>query len=430
MDAYKISIRGLIDRTRKLIAYSFAHPLLRGSTIVFVGSMATNVSGYLYQLLVGRVLGREHFGELASLLALFTILNVPSTVLQTILVKYFSALKAKNEIGQSKRLFIIVTRGLIFFEVILFVLLLPFIPYVASFLHIDHNEYFIWLYLIFASFLLGTINGSMLQAFQLFTVSMVMTNIGMLLRLILGVVTAYVGIGLVLLSNALTNFIAYILSFFPIRTFLSVKSEKFTLSKKHMLRYSFPTFLTILGMTSLYNQDVILVKHFFSPELAGDYSSLSILGKVIYFASTAVGYVLFPVVAQYKEIKKDYRKLTYLALWVTATISLGITSLYFLFPVAIIRIFWGSTFAGATAYLGLFGIFISFIALSSLLITVCLAASRLYVWVPTVTAALLQILLISIYHADLYQIIMGNTIASSVLFVSLLLYFAYEKKRA
>ncbi len=106
-----------------------------------------------------------------------------------------------------------------------------------------------------------------------------------------------------------------------------------------------------------------------------------------------------------------------------------ITALYFLFPKNIIGVFWGSTFVGATPYLGLFGIFISLVSISSLLIMVCLAAARKYVWVPTIIASVFQIFLITRYHSNLYAVTKDNIIVSLVLLVSLLLYFAYEKKR-
>ncbi len=247
-----------MQRIRDLFITSLSHPLLRGSTIVFVGTMLTNVSAYLFQLLVGRILGPQLFAELASLLALFAILNVPSAVLQTILVKYFSSLKAKNENGQSKQLLIMTTKWLAGLEVIILLLVLPLIPYLASFLHIYQHEYFIWLYLIFSTALLGTLNSSVLQAYQKFGESMILTNIVMLLRLFLGVIAAYVGVGMILISNIVANAIAYILSFVPLLSMFRYKSERFIFSKKHILQYSLPTFFTVLGLNSLNNQDIIL----------------------------------------------------------------------------------------------------------------------------------------------------------------------------
>ena len=99
----------------------FAHPLFKNSAIVLAGSMGANVAGWLYHVFVGRILGTQAYGELAALLALFYILNVPSTVIQTVLVKFFSLLKARNEHGQAKRLIRIATVRILLVEALGFV---------------------------------------------------------------------------------------------------------------------------------------------------------------------------------------------------------------------------------------------------------------------------------------------------------------------
>ena len=90
-----------------------AHPFIKGSAIMFGGTMVTNVLAYLYHLVVGRILGPVGYGELAALLSIFYILNSPSIVIQNILVKFFSQLKAKQDLGQAKRLFLRITRYLL-----------------------------------------------------------------------------------------------------------------------------------------------------------------------------------------------------------------------------------------------------------------------------------------------------------------------------
>ena len=183
------------------------HPLLKNSTIVLVGSMSANVAGWLYHVFVGRILGAEGYGELAALLSLFYILNVPSGVVQTILVKFFSVLKASNEQGQAKRLIRVATVKILLAEGIGMFILLVFSRGIASFLHIESLWYVVWLYLIFATFIVSIVNGSAIQGFQLFTASSVLVTIGMTLRLVLGAVFAYLGVGWTLVSNIFSNII-------------------------------------------------------------------------------------------------------------------------------------------------------------------------------------------------------------------------------
>lgn len=411
-----------------IIAYFLNHSLVQSSFIVFAGSMLANFGAYLYHLLIGRILGPQYYGELAALLSIFNILNVPSTTLQTILVKYFSELKAKKRFDEIKWLLLFATRGVFILEFLSFILIIPFLSRIASFLQIGHSEYFIWVYLVFASFLISTINGSVLQALQLFKESTIIVNLGMLLRVVLGVIFAYFGVGWVLISNIFSNSLSYLFSFYPIRFIFRLKSQRFNLSRRHLLAYSIPTFITGLGITSLYSQDVILVKHYFNPETAGIYSSLSVLGRIIFFATTAISFVIFPVIAEYKENQKSYQRLALIALAAVSFVSFGITLLYFLWPKLFVDLLFGRAFLGAVPYMGPFGVFISFFSLSSLIVTMCLAAGRTLVWIFVSIAAVSQIALISFFHNSLYTITLNNILVSGSLFAALLLYFVYAQR--
>src|SRR3989304_530886 len=112
-----------------------ARSLAKNSGIVFTGTMAGNVIAYLYHLFLGRILGPSSYGELAALLSFLYILNAPTTVLLTILTKFFSVLKARNSVGQAKFLWITVTKKILLYEAIGMVIILPALPYLASFLH-------------------------------------------------------------------------------------------------------------------------------------------------------------------------------------------------------------------------------------------------------------------------------------------------------
>ncbi|MFZ5845211.1 MAG: oligosaccharide flippase family protein [Patescibacteria group bacterium] len=412
------------------LGYLLNHSLVKSSAVVFIGSMLANVGAYLYHLILGRILGPVYYGELAALLSLLNILNVPSSVLQTVLVKYFSTLKAGNKVGQVRSLFSLATSKILVGEIIIFLIVFPLFPYLIRFLKIERVGYLVWLYLIFASFLLGTINGSLLQAFQFFKLSTILVNLGMVLRLVLGVIFAFYGVGWVLVSNIFSNLLAYGFSFWPIRFLFKVKPSKITLSRRHVASYSIPTFLTTLGITALYSQDVVLVKHFFSAETAGIYSSLSILGRVIFFATTAVSFVVFPVISQYQAQRRSYFRLALFSLGAVALISFGITALYFLFPALFVNLLFGRLFVGAIPYMGWFGLFISFFSLSSLLTTICLAAGKTLVWFFVIIAALGQMVLISFYHDSLLAVTINNLVVASSLFFLLLVYFAYAKRQA
>src|SRR5690606_15762570 len=96
-----------------------------------------------------------------------------------------------------------------------------------------------------------------------------------------------------------------------IRKSLSLKidlKENYAQSKE-ILKFALPTFITILGLTSLFTSDVILVRHFFLGEESGFYSALSVLGKVIHFATIPLIYVLFPMISERQATGESYKKI-------------------------------------------------------------------------------------------------------------------------
>lgn len=406
-----------------------SHYLFKNSALVFVGSTAANFSGWLYHLFVGRILGPEKYAELSALFALFYILNVLSSVAQISLLKFFSVFKARNDYGQANTLFWTITKKIAIVEVVFAIVLLPFTPFLSAYLHISSYGYFLLVYIIFATSTIAVVGGAALQGFQRFMPLAVLSNIGMFLRLITGIAGAFFGVGWTLIASIASNIGSYVLYFFPLRFIFRHKPKPITMSKQDAVRYAIPVLMTTLGITVLNSQDVLLVKHYFTSFDAGIYASLSVLGKIIFYASSAVGFVLFPLVAERKELRSDFRRSVLLGLVAVGTMSFAITVVYFLFP-NIVVLPLGPAFTGAIPYLGWFGIFVTFYTMATLLIQTLLAMGATKIWLITMTAAFIQYLLITLYHATLYEITYVNTLVAMILCSSLLIYYRYATKNS
>lgn len=403
------------------------HPLAKGSFIILVGTMIANISAYAYHVLVGRQLGPIIYGEFSALLSLFYIINIGSGVVQTILAKFFSQLRARRLLEEVPSLFWVAFRYVCVVSLIGLMLVIVSSNALAEFLHIS-SSYFVWLYLIFVSYIFSVINISIMQSFQLFVASSVLTNIGMLMRVVFGVLGASFGLIGVLIGNIVSNIISYVIDFVPIWGLLRVKSKPLSITKADAVMYSLPTLFATLGTIALYSQDVLLVKHFFSAYDAGIYASLAVLGKVIFYASAALGFVIFPMIVEKNELKKSHHHLVFAALGGVAVLSSVLTIGYFIAPSFIVRFMYGRAFDGAIPYMGLFGIFITFFTLINLLTTIFLAIGRTRVWVITMGAALIQGIGLWFYHASLYQVIHINIAVAFMTVMVLLVYYRYGKE--
>lgn len=416
-----------MNKVSQKINHVLTHPLARGSMIVFAGSMLTNVGAYLYHLIVGRMLGPEKYGELASLFSLSYLLNVPALVVQTVIAKQVATYTVKGQDGKAKRLIVKATRMLGLVSFVVLVCVIPFYGHITRFLHVQDIWSVVYMVAASAVFFLAMILTAALQGYQKFTQVAIYGNISIFLRLAGGILGATSGVMMTTLANLITTIAGYGLTLIPLRFLHGKKMIPTGLSVAGISKYALPSLLSILGITSLYSTDVILVKHFFSAFDAGMYAALAMMGKVIFFAGSSVGFVLFPAVAKRTESGSATTGLIYVSLAVVTVISAGLTGLYFLFPEFALGLLFGSSYVSAAKYLGLFGVFITFFSLSSIISTALLGMGKTAGWKYLLGAAGIQIVGIILYHSDITQVLTINIITCATLTAVLLLYYRHER---
>lgn len=406
----------------------FSHPLARGSMIVLIGSTLANAGAYAYHLVVGRMLGPVSYGELASLFSFSYILNVPSLVLQTVLTKYIAGFRAKNEIGKAKSLSVAMLRILSLAGLAGLVVMLPFMRMLADFLHINHPVSILFMYLTSALWLVTVVQTSLLQGFQMFVPAMVLTNVVTILRLVGGVVGAALGVVETVIAGFITGLAGFAAYFVPLRFVYSAKGSLTGIARKDMITYSLPGAVSMLGITSLYSTDILLAKHYLPPVEAGYYAALSVMGKIVYFASSSVSYVLFPVVAERAKEQIGSHKLVYSALLAVLGVSGAITVVYFAVPTLALGLLFGASYYPAAPYLGWMGVFLSLYSLSYVLVMTLLGRGSTKVWGFVAVAALAQIVAIVFFHQNILSVITVSAIVSGSLFAGLLLYYRHAIK--
>ncbi|MFH0749606.1 MAG: oligosaccharide flippase family protein [Candidatus Gottesmanbacteria bacterium] len=415
-----MKIKGLIKKIT-------SHALARDSAIMFAGSMSANVASYIYHLLMGRLLGPNGYGELSSLLSIFYIFSVPLNVGALVLVKFISGFKAKGEVGQAKSLFLRVTKS----SVILCIVLLPIIvlvsPVITAYLHIQSSVMFIIVYLIFVFSLLGVIMGSVLQGYQKFMWVSVLGAGSIILKLLLSIPAVQFNVMGVLMATLVSGVIMYLLYFWPLRFLFRFPSLPIKLTKREAFGFAVPTLFITLGMTSIYSTDMILVRHYFQSVDAGIYASLAVLGKIIFYASSVLATVFYPVLSERTAKGEKTSNLVGIGLMSVTVISSAITLFYFLFPDFIIKMLFGSLYVGGAPLLGIFGIFLVLYSIGNMFTVTFLATGKTKIWIIPVVCALLQIIGISFIHQNILQVIYINIGISTLLVIGLGVYYLHNK---
>lgn len=409
----------------RLIAFN---KFFSSSVIMIVGTNIVNLFNYIYHFLMGRMLGPSAYGELAALISIVGLLLIIPTSFGLAITRMV-ATEAKDKHVKSA-LKKIVYMALVFsfcFSLIFFAIA----PIISDYLRISNIWSVIFAGLFFTFSMVSFVYKSILQGllrFERFISSMIGETA---VKLFLGVLLVNLGYGSFGALGAI--FIGAMLGLFLAKhwvgDFLKVDGEKKDTNKhiKELFLFSLPLTVYTIAQTSLFSADLILVKHFFPNFEAGIYAALSSLGKIILFGAGPVVFVMFPMISQKYSNREKYARIFFLSLGFTLLVCGALLALFYFIPDYVIRYSVGSSYLGATGILFLFGVFMSLVSLSNLMINLQLAIKRTSVVILPSIAAIAQIVLINFFHSSLHEVIIISIIIAMLLFFGLFI-FSLSKK--
>jgi len=418
-----------LKKSLRLILGREISQFLGGSFITVLGSLLAGFLGYLYHLLMGRLLGPSGYGVLASLLSLLYVFSVPTATFSLVATKFAADFKKSRQFLEKteKKSFL--------FSLLFFLFFGALTPLIASFLHLQALLPILLIGLCLALGFLVTFKGAILQGRLNFVPLAVGGTANAAIKLLLGIIFVYFGLGIN--GAILPMVIGAIFSYFYFQHFLTnkevmVKEETSSpkLTNKEIWDYTKPIFFFTLSFALLYSIDIIFARHFLAPQEAGWYGALSTLGKIIYFLVSPLSLVLFPMASRKKSQEEKSDRLFRFSFSLAILIAIFLTAVYFLFPNLILRIFYGEQFLPAATYLGLFGVFLSFYSLAYFLGNFMLSQekTKLMAFLPFL-ALLLQVVLILFFHESILAILGASIFACGLLFLSFLVYYLISKQQ-
>lgn len=406
---------------KKKIYWVLNHPLFSGSAILVGGSMVANIVNYFYHLLMGRMLGPVDYGVLSSLYALLYVVSIIPTSTSLSIVKFISSAKSVKE------------QAVIYHNVNKFILKVSFIggaiilllsPFIANFLQVDSVFEVALVAPVFLFSLLILVNQATAQGMLDFFTAVLPLFAMSIGKLVIGIVLVFLGfaVGGAMVGVVLSMIFGYLLSKRAARKFSELKQNK-RYDLGPFFKYSAPVLLQAMAFTSIISMDVILVKHFFNPELAGYYAAMSTLGKIIFFAAQPVSTAVFPIISKRVSLGEKYLKVFFAAFGATVAIAAIVVLGYALLPNLAIGATFGGKFLSGNNYLVWMGLFFGFYSVSYLLVSFFLSINKTKIVILPLVASVLQIVIIWMAHADILQVIQISLSLMVILCISLSTYF-------
>jgi O-antigen/teichoic acid export membrane protein len=182
----------------------------------------------------------------------------------------------------------------------------------------------------------------------------------------------------------------------------------------------------------IFSVDIILAKVFFkaTPEVVGEYAVLSMLGKMIFFGTMAIGKAMFPITSEKHDNSEDtfsVFKKSFLIIIFLCIIAIGV---FFFIPDIVLFFSYGSKYLVIANYLVYSAIAFSFLSLTNLIILYKLSKDQLNTKRSyfLVIFLLIEIVLLALFHNSILEYILAFMVSNIVMFIGTLFFLKINEE--
>lgn len=384
--------------------------------ILFVMINLSNFLNFLFHFSMGRMLGPVDYGTFAVLMSLMYLYSAPTEAIQNIISRYTTKLHIEKKEGAIKFLMKRSLKKGLTISLLVFLILIPCSLIISKFLSINF-----WLILLTNSFVFlsfsSPITRGILQGRKKYF------KLGISLILDSGV-KLFVGVFLVLIGFKVFGAVLGVLFGILIGIISSVYFNKDVLKKEEneisfsgIYRESIPYFISMMVILLIFNLDILLAKRFFSPEIVGKYSVISMLGKMIFFGTTAIGKVMFPLTSEKQDKEENPEGVFKKSFLVISLLCILVIVLFLFFPEIVIRVLYGKQYLDVAPYLVYSGIALSLLSLSNLVLIYGLSINKLRKPYYLFVFLIIEIILLLLFHNNIKEYILAFMASNAIMFI-------------
>jgi len=386
---------------------------VRQNLVLFVGGLVAGFGGFVYHAIAGRILGPALYGEVASLVALYTVGGVVNLILILVLARYTATLEARGDTS-GERYVILRTLQVLALPALAFLVLAAILSLpAAAFLNLRSPLPLFWLGAAIAVFWFTAVPRGVLQGTQRFTALSLNLSLELIARTSLVFVLLKVGLAVVGGMMALLGGVvfAFAIGMYGLRDVLRVHGSRVPL--RSMASFALTASAGTLGVILLFNLDVVLAKHYLPEHDAGIYGGLNKIGTIVYYLTLSVSQVLFPRVVEAVHRNAHPGRILLMSAGIMAALGACALLVFAVVPGLVVNVLFTSTFHDAAPYVLRIGVIGLGISLVNLLVQFLMAVhDRLFVPILAGGVVLLGLLIV-VFHQDVGEVV--NSVLAAVL---------------
>lgn len=408
---------GLRVRMAQPIRKVLRSDFVRDGAIVFGSAMAVNVLNYAIHFILSRKLGVSEYGAFASLMSALAILSIPASFMTMIVVKFVAEFHAVEDRAKIRVLSQRVLLAGSAIAVLCVLLAIGLRNAVAEYLHLsDAGSVVAAAFTLSFALLLPTMRG-VLQGTQDFIALAISNSTEGIAKIVFAVTFAFAGWGVrgVFAGYALASALNLVYTLLAVRTHWDERVTRLAIDTRRLLQTMGGVAVSTSAITVMGFVDVPLVKHFFSPTDAGLYSAISVCGKMLLFVVGFIPTLVLPKATERAANGRAPGSVLWQGLLMTAVLaSVGLVAFYFV-PQLIVKLTYGAAFLPAARYIFIYGVAMTFLAATNVIVTYKIGLHRYNFLLPVVAMAILEPAAIQFFHSSLPEVIrvllVGNALA-------------------
>lgn len=392
---------------------------LRHNIVVALGVVIAGVLGFAFQSMGSHLLSPAKYGGAFAVLAVVAVLGPAVSPFGLLLSRATSAGIAQGDRRASSSLLVSARRRLLLAGAAITALMCLASPLVAGFLRVQLAWVLVGAlataFQVATPPLMGTLQGE--QRFYWITSlwigqALVKLAAGFLLGLLFG------GIGLIagVVAGGAANHLAARLLARP-QADPHRPPPDWGGAAAYIARVAPAT----LAMSLLLSTDVVMARHFLPARAAGEYSAVAVLGRAIYWAALGMSAALFPKVVAWDHQRRNTGTL------VTATVAFavlgGLAGLVILSLVGswLLTAFAGPEYAPGAAYLAWYGLGMTLLGGSMILVTTQQSRGRIgFLWVLLPLTVIEPAVIFFLRHSNPFDVVQVVVACFASLFLGLL----------
>jgi len=311
--------------------------IVGGSLILLAGSSLVGITNFVYNVATARLLGPSGFAHATTVYTMLMLMSAITLSYQVVCAKYVAR---SSQTGERTAIYGTLHHRAWIAGFGIALLLVLFQGPITSYLNLPH-EHLIELLALGTAFYIplgvrrGYIQG--IHAFRALAVNFMVEGVVRVAG-----VFVLIGIGWGVEGAVLASVLAVVLAYFT-----AIPTPGLTKFRLRPIANSFSEGLQAIvyfaGQTIINNFDIVLVKHFFSADLAGLYAAAALVGRLVNMCAWSVVNTMFPVSAG-KSSERESRSVLVISLMMVCGILAVLIGGLYLLPSFVWKTIFGAHF--------------------------------------------------------------------------------------